>query len=110
MAFDGSEGAPIELTLAQEWTSNYRKTKNPDSTRAIFVGRDIIEEILQQDECVGIRYYFAEDDQGQAKLILVGAKPDESDIIPGIIADYGKPCPHCCDAASPLASTTPPKS
>ena len=102
MAFNGTEGAPIELELAKQWTANYRATKSEKDVKAIFVGKDIIMQILNQENCMGIRYYFATDDVGENKLILVGARPDETDIVEGIVADYGKPCPHCCDLASPL--------
>ena len=46
MAFNGTEGAPIELELAKQWTANYRATKSEKDVKAIFVGKDIIMQLL----------------------------------------------------------------
>ncbi len=105
MAFNGTEGAPIALATAATWTANYRSTIAPTETRAHFFGRDILEKILQQEDCMGIRIYYALNDEGEKQLILVGADANENDQTSGTIADFSNPCPHLCDsAASPLNS------
>lgn len=103
MSFNGTEGKTIELDLAQEWTKNYRNTVAPDETRALFQGRDNLKRILDQEGCMGIRAYFATDDNGKPQLIYVGADANESDIL-GEIYDYSTPCPNNCDNISPLNS------
>ena len=64
--FDGSEGDPISLETVQLWTKNYRDG-NPNQTLAHFFGRDIINQILAEEGCVGIRLYYAIDDKGQIR-------------------------------------------
>ncbi|SDL07978.1 hypothetical protein SAMN05421823_104319 [Catalinimonas alkaloidigena] len=59
--FDGSEGSPIELDKAAKWTANYRK-RNSDQTLGHFFGRKILEKILGQPDCVGLRIYYAVED------------------------------------------------
>lgn len=101
MAFNGSEGEQINLQTAAAWTANYRQTGAV--IRAHFFGRDILEDILEQDGCMGIRIYYALDDNGTRQLILVGANADEGDMYEGVVADIGGLCPpNCTSNASPL--------
>lgn len=105
MAFNGTEGAPITLATAATWTANYRSTIAPTETRAHFFGRDILEKILTQEDCMGIRIYYALNDAGEKQLILVGADTQENDQTSGTIADFSNPCPPFCPTnASPLNS------
>lgn len=101
MAFDGTEGAAIELDTAVEWTARYRATGG--AIRAHFFGRDILEEILAQEDCMGIRMYYGLDKDGVSQLILVGANADEEDLYEGVIADRTHLCPPACDLQSPLS-------
>ncbi len=101
MPFNGSEGEAIDLQEAKKLTSNYQN-KNPKGTIATFIGKDLIHKILDQDECMGIRIYYAENDQGEQKLVLVGAKADENDMTDGVIANRGTSCPPICGYTSPL--------
>lgn len=102
MAFNGTEGAPIELEKAAEWTANYRQTISSDGVKAYFYGKDILNQILTQDGCMGIRIYFAIDGNGQKQMVLVGADANEKDMTNGIVADFGFPCPTHCDTSSAL--------
>lgn len=103
MTFNGTEGAPIPLETASEWTANYRNS-HPGETIAHFFGRDILEAILAQPECVGIRMYYALDDEGKKQLVLVGAKENRDDQVTGIIADLSWPCPDGCSSNNSLNS------
>lgn len=103
MAFNGTEGAPIKLSTASEWTSNYRKD-NPEGIKAHFFGRDILERILAQEGCMGIRIFYAIDDAGTQQLILVGADSSENNQVAGIVADLSVPCPLQCGNADALNS------
>lgn len=103
MAFNGREGKPIPLGIAKKWTKNYRDA-NPGKTKAIFYGKEKIQALLDEPNAMGIRVYFAVDDNGENKLVLVSATADESNILPneegkdggGTILDDGKPCPTNC--------------
>ncbi len=103
MAFDGTEGGSMNHSTAADWTENYRDTF-PNATKAHFFGKDIINDILNQSGCMGIRIYYAIDDKDKPKLILVGADANEADMIASsqIVADFGMPCPSNCDNDSSL--------
>ena len=96
LKFDGREGAPIDLALAAEWTANYRATIQLGDIKGHYFGKDILNDILAQEGCMGIRMYYALDKVGVKQLILVGVDAYENDQVGGIVADYSMPCPDHC--------------
>lgn len=105
MSFTGREDHSITLTLAAEWTRNYR-TANPSATKGHFYGKDAIQAILDQEGCVGIRIYYAIDNSGAKQLIITGALSNENDLYNGLLAEKSIACPTHCGANNPLNSTT----
>jgi hypothetical protein len=104
MSFTGEENHDIDLATASKWTKNYRQA-NPEDLKAHFFGKAAIQAILNQDNCVGIRMYYALDDLGVKHLVLVGANASENDLYNGLLAERSKPCPTICDkSGSPLNS------
>jgi hypothetical protein len=102
MAFTGNEAEEFPLDTAAEWTKNYRETITMGGTVSHFFGRDIINKILEQEDCMGIRIYYALDENGKKQLIIVGADANENDIYNGIIAERSVTCPPYCPTNSPL--------
>lgn len=105
MSFNGSEGEEITLTEAAGMTANYRE-ENPNETKGHFMGKTLIQAILDQTDCVGIRIYYGIDDEGNKELILVGVDENEDDLYEGKIGDKMKPCPSYCGSSNPLNSDT----
>lgn len=100
----GDEGAPIELDEAIVLTTNYRH-RNPKTTISQFFGQKILNRILQQEGCLGIRIYYANSHQlsgwqrffvsvgnffikvvanaeGEKKFVIVGVDEDGEDQLP----------------------------
>jgi hypothetical protein len=102
MAFDGTEGGPIALAAAGVMTKAWRLS-NPTQTKAVFMGRDIIEQLLNPKNIMGIRIYFAEDATGKNTVVLAGALTNEDDVTT-LVANFGNLCPSDCSAANPLNS------
>ncbi len=100
MAFTGKEGETISLDEAKKLTGDYQKN-HPGAVKAVFMGAEIIQKILDQQGCMGIRVYFGEDNN-QYTVVLVGANSNEDDMTEGVLADRGKPCPPDCPVQSPL--------
>jgi hypothetical protein len=103
-------GKPISKKTANKWLKNHEE-KHPakDSIRAHFFGSDIINQVLAQAGCVGMRIYYATNDEGVKQLLLVGAREDGSNIWPdenshedgenatsGLIVDASTTCPPFC--------------
>jgi hypothetical protein len=56
----GDEGAAIDLEMAAQWTKNHRH-HHPKDIESQFFGNKILNHILQQEGCMGIRIYYAND-------------------------------------------------
>jgi hypothetical protein len=105
ITFNSEIGDPIDLETARQWAGNYRD-KNPDGTRGHFFGSEIIQQILSESGCVGIRIYYAFDEKGEKKLLIVGVDGEGNNLLPldgaaldgggNTIADYSFPCPTYC--------------
>ncbi|RAU82489.1 hypothetical protein [Pontibacter arcticus] len=105
--FETTQGGQIDLSLAAEWTANYRRENAANEglvgdTKAHFFGRDIIQQILDQENCAGITMCHALDETGAKKLILVGTTEDGVSMEDGIIADFARPCPPSCASGALL--------
>jgi hypothetical protein len=102
----GREGEEIDLQLAANWTKNYRE-KHPGETISQFFGKEILQKILSQENCLGIRFYYAHDKplngwkrfivavckfiskvigniEGEKHLIITGVLSTGMDQLPGI--------------------------
>jgi hypothetical protein len=97
MAFDGKEGEQISLSEGAAMTANYRNSDGASGAKAHFIGKDILNSILSQTGCMGIRVYYGIDDSGNKELVFVGANAQQNDMTSGIIAERIKPCPPYCD-------------
>lgn len=114
--FDGREGRPISLEKATKWTKRYRKSKDyeEDPVKAHFFGCDIIEKILAEPGCKGIRIYYGLNEKKEKQLLLVGCNDKGNNILKAeiagkdggdaIIADESVRCPNMCpvDEDDPL--------
>ena len=102
--FNGSEGSMIPPAQAAKWTKTYRDA-NPGEIKAFYIGRDVIEDIFKQADCMGIRMYRAitDDETPQEQVVIVGVDSNGIDLTDnGKIADRCLPCPACCDTNSIL--------
>ena len=74
----GKEGEDFDLDLAASWTKNHRE-KHPDQPESHFFGKEILQKILAQDGCMGIRFYHSLNEEGKKHLIITGATADGKD-------------------------------
>ena len=102
MAFDGTEGSAITLGEGAALTKEHR-LRNPTAFKASFFGKDILQQILDQPGCMGIRFYYAQDEDGNRKLVICGADEFEDDML-DLIADFCVPCPTACSTPNALNS------
>jgi hypothetical protein len=102
--YTGTEGEAVELAQAAEWTANYRKqiAGDANAARAHFFGREILQKILEQEGCVGIRMYHALNDQREQQLVLVGITAEGEDMEDGVVADRSRACPPDCSVTGLL--------
>jgi len=65
--------------------------------------REVIDAILAQPGCTGIRFYYGTNTDGTSALVLVGMDANDADMTSGEIIDNHFPCPPFCDVDSLLA-------
>lgn len=102
MAFDGTEGSAITLSNGASMTNEYRQ-RNPGAVKGHFFGKEILNQILDQEGCMGIRMYYGLDEDGNKQLVIVGADSDENDML-DLVADFSVPCPSACSTPNALNS------
>ena len=103
MSFTGNEDHSITLAQASAWTANFRAA-HPSAIKGHYFGGKAISDILAQTGCVGIRIYYAMDDDGVQQLIVVGVDANENDMCEGLLAERSMPCPPYCGNANCLNS------
>jgi hypothetical protein len=104
MSFTGNENHNISLTDASALTANFRTGKPANTILGFFYGKQAIQNILNQEDCVGIRIYYAQESNGSPKMVIVGVKANQDDIHNGLIAEFGNPCPNMCGNLNALNS------
>ncbi len=72
--------------------------------RSAAFGRGILDEILAQAGCQGVRFYFGRKDDGSTTLVAVGVDGDGNDLVGGTLADDIWPCPPVCPDGAALDS------
>ena len=66
-----SIGQEIGLELGTQFIKDYH-VANPSDVQYYVIGRNIIDDILAQPGCVGIRFYNAYNELGEKTLVYVG--------------------------------------
>ena len=102
MAFNGTEGGEITLAAGAAMTAEYRN-QNPNERKGHFFGKDILNEILDQEGCVGIRMYYGINSDEERELVLVGVDANENDMTE-LVVDLSCPCPNRCGTENKLNS------
>ncbi|MDN3550984.1 hypothetical protein [Mucilaginibacter aquaedulcis] len=102
----GHEGAPIDLDKAAEFTAYHRHRHTKGATISQFFGHVILNKILEQPGCLGIRIYYANrqklsssqkflvaignffiktlaNAEGDMRFVISGVTEDGEDMLPG---------------------------
>lgn len=99
-SFDGKEGGTISLATGAALTENFR-TNFPNQPKGRFFGKNVLNGILAQDGCMGIRMYFGQETDGTMNLVLCGADANTNDML-NKIADLSIGCPQVCSTQNDL--------
>ncbi len=75
-----SIGEEIGLELGTQMVKGYQQA-NPSDVHSYLIGRNIIDQILAQPGCVGIKFYNAYNENGDKTLVYVGVDQDGKAII-----------------------------
>jgi len=92
----------VSITDAAAMNRNYRKAC-VNHPKGVYISEWTLNQILSQEDCVGIRFYFAMDDDGKMRLTYAGVKANEDDIL-GLVGNMGVLCPPSCGVSNALNS------
>jgi hypothetical protein len=73
-------GEEISHELAFDFIKSYAEAY-PTDISAFYMGRNILEQILAQPGCTGIRFYNGINEKGQKTLVYIGIDDAGNDII-----------------------------
>jgi hypothetical protein len=111
--FRGNEGSSMDENLVKKWIQQHA---DHHETRAHFFGKEVLEKILNQPGCMGLRIYYAMDDNSKKQLIIVGADEKGNNMWPSkgpkpkkgkkmlggsdgnTTVDNSRPCPPYCSS------------
>jgi hypothetical protein len=77
--FNASVGENIGIELGAKFVKDYYDQNGEWVPH--FVGRNILTEVLNQPDCVGIKIYKALNEKGDFTYVITGANSDGKDII-----------------------------
>ena len=97
--FTGKEPHDISAEKAREYIRNWRAQAAPGHMRGGFVARGVLDRMLAQPACVGLRIYHARHEKGHDTFVIVGADADGNDLWKGPVAEELVPCPPYCAPA-----------
>ncbi len=98
MAFTGDEGTIESLASAKAMIKSYQATQASGFIKGAFYGKNKLMSILNQPNCVGIRYYFGRNSSNQQIIVIVGADANGNDLTNGMILEQGPLCPPICSS------------
>jgi hypothetical protein len=98
MKITGKEGGPLDKETAAKWTANYRESKQGKAHSHLF-GAETVKRLLEQEGCVGMRIYYALNEEGEQQLLLIGADVDGNDLPESEVLDFAHVCPPYCDSS-----------
>src|SRR5690349_20516788 len=81
-----SVGEEISHELGAKMVKDFQD-QNPEESTGNYIGRDILERILNQPGCMGINFYNAINEMGKKTLVYVGVDENEQNITDFTIID-----------------------
>jgi len=73
-------GEEISHEMATDFVKAYEES-HPGEVRGYYIGRNIIDQILAQPGCVGMRFYYGLNQEGQKTLVYLGVDADGKDLV-----------------------------
>jgi len=87
----------ISFRDAAELIKNSERIIASDAVIAQYFGKELVDKILAQPGCVGVRLYYGKNANGKSGVIILGVDKYGKDMITGVLAwPTSKPCPPYC--------------
>lgn len=73
-------GGEISHEMGDDFIKAYENA-HPEGPRGFMVGRNILDRILAQPGCVGIRFHHAINEKGQKTIVYIGMDENGNDLV-----------------------------
>jgi len=94
----------VSLAEASNYTANFRKSDRNTGVCGGMFWKEAITKLISQPDCAGVRYYYAEQDNGTPALVMVGVDHEGKDMITGVLLEESWICPPYCSEVNLLNS------
>lgn len=92
----------VSLDSARKYIKNLEQDAAQMKVKGGIFYRNAFEKLLSHKGVIGIRYYYAKNDNGTPTLVLVGVDSTGKDLTTASIMEQSFPCPPYCDSQSLL--------
>lgn len=102
--FTGFEDHSISLDEAGTLTRNYRMASGKGAAKGRYFSRAALEQLLMQEDTVGVRYYYGVDSEGRQQMVLVAVDAFGEDLTEGFVFGRALPVSRFHEEHNPLNS------
>ena len=92
----GYKNQSISFQEAKGLLKTYERIAASDAIIAQYFGKDLVDKILAQPGCVGVRMYYGKHTNGKPGMIIMGVDKNGKDIVSGVLAGPVIICPPYC--------------
>ena len=89
-------GPSSSNTNTTAFKTMYPISVSSDAMIAQYFGKDVVEKIMKQPGCVGVRMYYSKKTNGKSGFTFVGVDKYGKDFVPIVIAGPSILCPPIC--------------
>jgi ABC-type dipeptide/oligopeptide/nickel transport system permease subunit len=94
--FAGYKNQSISFQEAKSLIKTFQRITASDAVIAQYFGKNIVDKILAQPGCVGVRMYYGKHTNGKPGMIIMGVDKNGKDIVSGVLAGPVTICPPYC--------------
>ena len=94
----------VSTELAAELTANYREQNDSGQPIGGFFGKQAVLRVINQKNCIGLRFYYGADENGIRVICLMGVDQNGKDMFDGYLAEMSSWCPPYCGVLNFLNS------
>jgi ABC-type dipeptide/oligopeptide/nickel transport system permease subunit len=94
--FTGYKNQSISFQEAKGLLKTYERIVASDAVIAQYFGKEIVDKILAQPGCVGVRMYYGKHANGKPGVLIIGVDKYGKDMVTGVLAGPTMVCPPYC--------------
>ncbi len=98
--FAGYKNQSVSFQEALRLIKTYEHIAASDVVIAQYFGKDIVDKILAQPGCLGVRMYYGKHASGKSGVLLIGVDKYGKDMVTGVLAMPVIICPPYCGGSN----------